>query len=144
MPTSSRRDPFHGFNFRVEIDGVAVAAFTECTGLSSETEVVEYREGGDFRVRKLPGLTKYSNIVLKRGITADRTLWEWRQQIVSGRVERRSGSVIVLDAERQDVARWNFVEAWPAKWVGPDLNAQSSEVAIETLELAHEGLEWAS
>jgi len=144
MPTSSRRDPFHGFNFRVEIDGVAVAAFTECTGLSSETEVVEYREGGDFRVRKLPGLTKYANLVLRRGITLDRTLWEWRQQVINGRAERRSCSVILLDTERQEVARWNIVEAWPAKWVGPDLNAQSNEVAIETLELAHEGLEWAS
>jgi phage tail-like protein len=144
MPTSSRRDPFHGFNFRVEIDGVTVAAFTECSGLASETEVVEYREGGDFRIRKLPGLTKYTNIVLKRGLTLDRTLWEWREAIVNGRADRRNGSVILMDAERNEVARWNFHEAWPAKWVGPELDARSNDVAIETLELAHEGLEWAS
>ncbi|MGE0464351.1 MAG: phage tail protein [Vicinamibacterales bacterium] len=142
MPASSRRDPFHGFNFRVEIDGVAVAAFAQVSGLSSETDVVEYREGADFRARKLPGLTKYANIVLKRGITVDRSLWEWRKAITNGRIDRRNGAIILMDAERNEVARWTFVEGWPAKWEGPDLDARSNDVAIETLEIAHEGLEW--
>lgn len=138
-----RPDPLSAFNVRVEINGITVAGFTECSGLASETEVVEYREGGDFRTRKLPGLTKFPNIVLKRGLTLDRSLWEWRQTVVNGTVDRRSGSVILLDAARNEVARWNFFEAWPSKWEGPALNAQSSAVAIETLEIAHEGLEWA-
>lgn len=144
MPSSSRRDPLSGFNVRVEIEGVAVAGFTECTGLGSQTDVVSFREGGDHRIRLLPGLTRFTPIVLKRGLTLDRLLWEWRQTVVNGHVERRSGSVILLDAERNEVARWNFIEGWPAKWVGPELNAQSSDVAIETLEIVHEGLEWAT
>ena len=142
MPPSSRHDPLSGFNIQIEINGIAAAGFSECSGLSSETDVVEYREGGDRRVRLLPGLTRFGRIVLRRGITADRALWDWRQTVVNGTADRRSGSVILLDAERNEVARWNFFEAWPSKWVGPDLNAQSSEVAIETLEIAHEGLEW--
>ena len=94
MSASSRHDPYAGFNFRVEIDGITVAAFSECSGLSSETSVVEYREGGEPRIRKLPGQTKFSNITLKRGVTEDRTLWEWRQTVVNGKVERRNGSVV--------------------------------------------------
>lgn len=142
MPTASRRDPFPAFNVRVEIDGVPAAAFTECRGLASETDVVEYREGGDARVRVLPGLTRYPPIVLKRGITLDRSLWDWRKRVVDGRVERRNGAVILLDADRTEVARWTFHDGWPSKWEGPVLNAQSGDVAIETLEIVHEGLEW--
>ena len=143
MSASSRHDPYAGFNFRVEIDGLTVAAFSECSGLSSETAVVEYREGGESRIRKLPGQTKFSNLTLRRGVTEDRTLWEWRQTVVNGKVERRNGSVVLLDTAHNEVARWNFFEAWPAKWEGPHLNARSSDVCIETLELAHEGFEWA-
>jgi phage tail-like protein len=143
MP-GTRRDPLHGFNFRVEIDNVSIAAFTECTGLGSTTDVVEYREGGDLRVRKLPGITNYRNIVLKRGITLDRSLWEWQKAIASGRADRRNGRIVLMDAERNEVARWSFVEGWPVRWEGPDLDAQSSAVAIETLEITHEGLEWES
>jgi len=139
----NRPDPLAGFNVRVEIEGVIVAAFAECSGLESETAVIEYREGGDHSTRKLPGLTKYANIVLKRGLTVDRTLWNWYQTVVNGQVQRRSGSIILLDASHQEVTRWNFFEAWPAKWQGPTLNAHSNEVAIETLEIAHERLEWA-
>ena len=67
-------------------------------------------------MRRLPGLTKYANLVLKHGITLDRSLWNWRQTVVNGAVDRRNGSVILLDATRKEVARWNFRDAWPAKW----------------------------
>ncbi|MEZ5286229.1 MAG: phage tail protein [Vicinamibacterales bacterium] len=144
MPSSSRNDPLSGFNIRVEISGITAAGFTECTGLSSETEVVSYREGTDRRVRRLPGLTKFANVTLKRGISTDRALWDWRQAVVDGQVDRRVVSIVLMDAARNEVARWNLFEAWPAKWEGPTLNASSSAVAIETLEIAHEGLEWAS
>lgn len=144
MSAAPRRDPWSAFNIRVEIEGVAVAGFTECTGLGSETEVVAWREGGDHRVRLLPGLTSYPRLVLKRGITLDRSLWDWYQSVVDGRVQRRRGSIVLVDATRAEVARWNFVDAWPAKWTGPDLDAESTDIAIETLEIVHEGLEWVS
>lgn len=143
MAPSVRKDPYGSFNFLLEIDGIARAAFSEVSGLATETEVVEYREGGDKTnsVRKFPGLTKYTNIVLKRGITADTSLWTWRKTVIDGVVRRANGSVILLDASRNPVLRWNFRNAWPCKWEGPALSAKAKEVAIETLELAHEGFD---
>lgn len=140
--TGERKDPYRGFNFLVEIDGISRAAFQECSGFDSEVEVVEYREGGyNTTLRKLPGLNKYSNITLKWGITDDRELYDWHRQTVQGGVERKSGSIVLQDSRQQEVARWNFTDAWPTKWTGPDLNAEGNEVAIETLELVHEGIE---
>jgi phage tail-like protein len=142
-PAPSRQDPFRAFNFLVEIDGVAVAAFMEVSGLDSETEVIEYRTG-DSKVSstlKLPGLTKYANLVLKRGLTRDLSLWQWRKTVVDGRSERRNGVIVLMAEDRTPALRWTFRNGWPCKWEGPDLNAKASEVAIETLELAHEGLE---
>jgi phage tail-like protein len=142
MPPAGRTDPYPSFSFLVELDGIASAAFTSVTGLESETSVIEYRTGAEpTRVRKLPGLTKYPNIVLKRGLTRDRELWTWRKAIVDGKPDRRSGSIVLLDETGQEVVRWNFVRGWPAKWEGPALNARANEIAIETLEIAHEGLE---
>jgi phage tail-like protein len=128
----------------LEIDGVATAGVTEVSGLNTETSVIEYREGSDRSLtRKLPGITKYSNITLKRGFTKDRSLWQWRKTVMDGAPQRRNGSVVLLDESRQEVARWNFHNAWPCKWEASSLHAKSSEVAIETLELAHEGFELA-
>jgi phage tail-like protein len=138
--------PYGKFNFLLEIEGVTTTAgFTEVSGIRSETEVIEYREGGDVRgsVRKLPGLHKFANVVLKRGFSANTELWQWRQLVVNGSVDRRAGSIILLDAARNEVLRWNFYEGWPCKWEGPALNAKSGEVAIETLEIAVESIELA-
>jgi phage tail-like protein len=140
-PAQQRHDPYKVFKFRVEIDGLIVAAFSEVSGLESETTVVEYRTGADHVMRKLPGLTKYPNIVLKRGITDDMELWNWRKRIVDGNPDRRNGSIVLQDDQGQDKVRWNFYDGWPCKYDGPNLNAKSNDVAIETLELAHEGLE---
>jgi phage tail-like protein len=141
MPPPQRDDPYKTFNFLVEIDGIAVAAFSEVSGLESETEVVEYRAGGETStVRKLPGLTKYANIVLRRGVTQNAELWNWRKAVEQGAVDRRNGSVVLLDDDRTPVLRWNFSNGWISKWVGPALNAKGNEVAIETIEIAHEGL----
>ena len=138
----ARHDPYKAFSFRVEIDGLTAASFSEVSGLESEVEVIDYREGGEpARVRKLPGLRRYTNIVLKRGLTQDTELWNWYKQVLDGDVHRRNGSVILLDEQGHEQVRWNFVDSWPCKYVGPTLNAKSSEVAIETLELAHEGIE---
>jgi len=141
MPPKTRTDPFRNFNFRVEIDGIAVASFAEVSGLESETVVIDYRTGDSRVTRKLPGLTKYANIVLKRGMTLDLALWQWRKSVVEGRAERRNGSIVLSDEAGKDMLRINFFEGWPCKWEGPALNAKTSEVAIETLEIAHEGLE---
>jgi phage tail-like protein len=142
MPAAQRDDPYKAFNFLVEIDGIARAAFSEVSGLESETAVIEYRVGGELNtVRKLPGLTKYGNIVLRRGVTKDAELWNWRKTVVDGNVDRRNGSITLLDDARNEVVRWNFRNGWISKWDGPALNAKSNEVAIETIEIAHEGLE---
>ena len=149
MPTTERTDPFSRFNFLLEIAGITqdsiVAGFSEVSGLANEPEVIEYREGNERMnsPRKIPGLTRYSNIVLKRGLTTDNSLWNWRKNLIDGLVDRRSGSIILLDPSRKEVLRWNFYNAWPCKWEGPVLKAKSGEVAIETLEIAYEGFELA-
>jgi phage tail-like protein len=142
MPeTGSRTDPFSSFNFLVEIEGVTVAGFSECSGLTAETDIVEYRNGDeDITVRKLPGLKKFTNLVLKRGVTDSEDLWDWREQVLNGQTQRQSGSVVLLNESRQEAVRWNFREGWPSKWEGPTFNAKNNETAIETLEIAHEGL----
>lgn len=140
-----RDDPYKAFSFVVEIDGIERAAFSEVSGLESETAVVEYRVGSELNtVRKLPGLTKYANIVLRRGVTKDDELWNWRKAVVDGNVDRRNGSIVLLDDARNEVVRWSFRNGWPCKWEGPALNARANEVAIETLEIAHESLELVS
>lgn len=142
MPTGARNDPFRQFNFVINIDGVGSGAFSEVSGLDTETDPVEYREGSeDITVRKLPGLRKYPNITLKRGFTKDRGLWDWRKTVMDGKTQRKSGSITLLNEARQEALRWNFREGWPCKLQGPPLNATTNEVAIETLEICHEGLE---
>ena len=138
----SRHDPYKVFKFRVEIDGLTSAAFSEVSGLDSETAVIEYRTGSEPNsVRKLPGLTKYPNIVLKRGITRDAELSDWRQRIVEGNIDRRNGSIVLQDDSGADQVRWIFRDGWPCKLQGPHLNAHGNDIAIETLEISHEGLE---
>jgi len=144
MATGDIKDPFGNYNFLVEIDGITRAAFQECSGFDSTIDVIEHREGGEnTTLRKLPGMTKYSNIQLKWGMTDDRELYDWHRQIVQGEIERKNGSIVLLDRKGEEVARWNFVRAWPTKWDGPDLNAEGTDVSVEMLELAHEGVEQA-
>jgi phage tail-like protein len=141
---AQRIDPYKGYRFLVEIDGIQQAAFAECSGLGSEIEVVEYREGGEGSpVRKAPGRVRYPNVVLKWGVTGSRELYNWHLQIINGTLERKSGSVILLDDKGQEKVRWNFSEAWPSKWEGPTLNARGNEVAIEALTLTCERIELA-
>src|SRR5262245_15343000 len=144
MPTTAdRNDPYSAFNFLVTIDGVvSQAGFSEVSGLSMETDVIEYRTGSeDTTVRKLPGLKKFANIVLKRGVTPDTKLWEWRKQVLDGKTQRQSGSITLLDEARKPAVEWAFREAWPRKLDGPTFNGKTNEVAIETLELAVESVQ---
>lgn len=139
---ADRIDPYSQYNFLVEIDGVSAAGFTEVGGLTTEQDIIEYREGADTAtVRKLPGLRKYSNITLKRGFTQNKELWEWRKTTIDGATERRAGSIILLDEGRKEALRWNFSEGWISKWEGPALNPTANEASIESLEIAIEGLE---
>jgi phage tail-like protein len=137
-----RNDPYPALNFAVEIDGVNVALFAEVSGLDVTIDVIEYRNGAeDITVRKLPGLAKYSNIVLKRGIVGDLSLWQWLSTVRQGAAQRRNGVIVLLDEHRDAVLRFRFQRGWPCKLVGPTFNARSNEVAIETLEICHEGLD---
>jgi phage tail-like protein len=142
MPaTGTRNDPYAAFNFLVEIENVTVAGFHEVSGLTTETDAIDYRVGDEENiVRKLPGLKKITNIVFKRGYTDSKELWAWRKKVLDGQTERQSGSIVLLNENRQEVLRWNFREGWPCKWEGPALNAKNNEVAIESLEVCHEGL----
>jgi phage tail-like protein len=137
-----RKDPFRNFNFVVEILGIKQAGFTDCTGFGATTEPTEINEGGlnEFS-RKFPGRTKQNNITLKWGMTDSRVLYDWYRGIVQGEIIRLDGSIVVFDLQGAEVARWNFRRAWPTKWEGPAFSAKANEVAIETLELAHHGLE---
>ncbi len=142
MADAKRNDPYGQFNFVIEIDGVVKGGFSEVSGLTTDTNIIEYREGNEIgTVRKLPGLMKYNNIVLKRGWTKDKSLWDWRKKVIDGKTQRTTGSIVLLDEGRQPALRWKFTAGWPSKWEGPALNGKTSEVAIETLEIAHEGLE---
>ncbi len=141
---SARNDPYAQFNFLVEIDGVTVAGFTEVSGLTAESEVIEYRTGADEpTVRKLPGLLSYGNITLQVGYTDNTDLWEWRKTTLDGATQRRDGSIILLNESREEALRWNFANGWISKYDGPSLNSTTNEAAIETVEITIERLELA-
>jgi len=141
LTLAQRVDPYMGFRFLVEIQGLIVAGFTEVTGLQAETEFEEIKEGGvNDHIHKLPKLTKYPNITLKRGITDSDVLWKWHQEVVSGHFKRKDGFIVLLDSVGDEKWRWFFSDAYPVKWTGPDLKTDSSTVAVETLELAHNGI----
>src|SRR6266498_3716853 len=116
MATGDRVDPYRGYNFRIELDRI------------------EYREGNEkpLTARKMPGLNKYSNISLKWGTTDDASLWEWRKKAIDGKMERKNGSIILINDAGEEKTRWNFHDGWPTKWTGPSFNATGNEVAIET------------
>jgi phage tail-like protein len=148
MPAKYRDDPYGGYNFEIVIngisdDGTAVkGSFAEASGLEVDIQPIEYRNGAeDITMRKIPGLKKFPNIVLKRGILGDVALWNWIQEAMDGKVNRTEGSVVLLDENKQEVMRWNFKRGWPCKWTGPGLNAKNNEIGMETLEICHEGLQ---
>ena len=142
MTLNNRIDPYSSFRFLVEIQGLIVGGFSEVSGLQAETEVEEVREGGiNYHVHKFPKITKYSNLILKRGITDSDVLWKWYQDVVKGVFLRKSGFIILLDGEGNEKWRWHFIDAYPVKWTGPDLKGDSSTIAVETLEISHNGIE---
>jgi phage tail-like protein len=143
-----RDDPYGGYNFELVLtgisdDGKAVkGSFAEVSGLEVDVPAIDYRNGSeDIRVRKIPGLKKYNAVVLKRGIIGDLALWNWIRLAMQGQVKRTEAAIVLNDENRREVMRWNLTRAWPSKWTGPGLNAKNNEIAMETLELSHEGLD---
>ena len=134
-------DPGVAFRFTVELDGLLIADFTEVSGLEAETEVKVVREGGvNEYEHSFVTIRKYPPLVLKRGFTNSTELWSWYEGTTTGRLQRKDGSIILLDASGQETCRWSFMGSYPVKWVGPQLRANTSEVAIESLEIVHQGI----
>jgi phage tail-like protein len=145
--TGIRLDPYLSCNFVIEIEGLLVGGFAECSGLQVESETFEYREGGvnDY-VHRFVGPTKHPPLMLKRGVSLIDGLWGWHQDVVAGNITRRNGTIYLLDRQKLangnvvPVRWWNFLTGVPVKWTGPDLQATASAVAFETVEIAHRGL----
>jgi len=138
-----REDPLVGFHFAVEVQGKINGYFTEVSGLGSESEIIEQKvttPAGVEIVKKIPGRLKWGDITLKRGITSNMDLWEWRKEVEEGQVNnaRKNGSIIMFDQELTEVARWNFNNAWPVKITGPAPKSDSNEIVVEELVMAHE------
>lgn len=135
------KDPVPTCRFYVDIAGIAQAVFTEMSGLQLETEVTDYAEGGQNGfVHKLPGRTKVGNLTLKRGVTKSGEFFKWYEELLHGTVKPRNVTVSMYDVKGEQVMKWDFLNAYPVKWTGPQFSADGKNVAIETLELAHEGL----
>jgi phage tail-like protein len=143
--SNQRRDPFTNHRFIVEIGGITQASFCEVIIPDSISEIIEQREGTDseHNVRKQSGLTTFGNLILKWGLTSSMELYNWRKTVEQGKISiaRRNLSVVLIDEEGNEAARWNFINAWPNRYKGPDLNAKGNEIAIETMEIAFESMQ---
>jgi phage tail-like protein len=155
------KDPYANYRFKLELGSITVAGFSECSGLNIEVKVMEYKEGGNNSTTlKFPEAAAYSNLVLKRGITRDLDLINWQLDVVNGQFSTnkrpqfspdknpappdpsQKGIAVLLTNEKgEEVRRWNLIRAFPVKWAGPEFKATGNEIAIETLEIAHEGIE---
>ena len=133
--------PYAKFRYKVEIDGLEAGGFSEASGFDASIDVIEYREGDMVQTpMKLPGLKKYGNITLKQGVADSMVMYEWMIAGVEGEVERKTITITILDETETATASWQVINAWPAKHTAPDFNALTSEVAIESIEIAHEGM----
>src|SRR5258708_439122 len=139
--TGIRVDPYLAFNFFVEIQGILSGGFSEVSGLQAETETQEYAEGGlNHYVPHFAGRPRSPPLVLRHGLTSLDGLWSWHQKVIQGKVTRLNGTIYLLNEMRMPLIWWNFKNAFPTKWAGPDLRAGSSDIAFESIELVHEGL----
>jgi len=142
MASEQRSDPLLGYNFAVEIEGLMAGGFNEVSGLGAEIETEDFREGGvnEF-IHRRAGPVKYSgSLVLKKGIVDQRAIWDWCWEAFRGKITRHNVSIILMDSAGQEKQRWNFEGAYPVKWSGPEMKAHANEVAMESVELAHQGL----
>ena len=134
--------PYKKYRFRLEMDGIDQAGFSEVSGFDASIDVVEYRDGDSpvTTAMKMPGLTKYGNVTLKWGVSDSMSLYEWIQSVSEGTIERKTVTITVLDDVGDAKTSWHLINAWPTKYTAPDFNSTASEVALESLELAHEGM----
>jgi phage tail-like protein len=139
-------DSLVGFKFSLDLQGTAKGYFKEVSGIGSEHELIEDKlttdKGIDF-IKKLPGRLKWNDVTLKRGITDNMDIWEWRKLAEDGDMSkaRKDCSIIMYDRAGKPQARWNFVAAWPSKVTGPEAKSDSNDIGIEEMVLVHEGLE---
>lgn len=139
------KDPVTAASFYLEIQGHCSGTFKECSGLGSESEIITHvtaDKDGKVVIQKIPGNLKWDNIVMKRGVTDDMGIWEWRKMVEDGKVvdARSSGTITMYNQNNEAVAEWTFDNAWPVKVSGPQLNASSNDIAVEELTIAHEGM----
>jgi len=141
---ADRIDPYRNFRFKIKIDGINIASFSDVTVADSTTEAIEYREGTDLPTgtKQLSGLTKYGNITLKRGITDSMDLYKWRKKVedTGAQGARKNISIILVDEAGTEKSQWDIVSAWPTKYTPNELSAKANDVFIETFELVHEGI----
>jgi phage tail-like protein len=146
MSPTRNTDPLLAFTFGLEVQGIITGYFTEVSGVSSENEVVEHKvtDPSTHRehVQKVPGRIKWTDITLKRGVTNIMDIWDWRQMVVDGDMNkaRKNGSIILYDRSYSEIARWDFTNGWPSKVTGPTFKADSNDFAVEELTIVHEGL----
>lgn len=138
----ARLDPYSAYNFLVEIDGIIAGGFTDVSGLSIEINFTEPRRfGGENNIEyKFITGVKYTDITLKHGLTDLDVLWNWYEDVINGKIDRKNGSIYLLDHSGIPAMWWDFYEAYPIKWEGPAFNASGNAVATETLVLTHKGL----
>jgi phage tail-like protein len=144
MALATRTDPYLGFHFKVEIQGLVVGGFSEATGLQVEVETEDYQEGGAVGfAHKLPKAMKYPNVVLKRGLTDADALWKWLHSVgkKGSKLDRKTVRIIVLDSEGKEKVSWRCLQALPVKWAASDLKSDANSVQVESLELVHCGIE---
>lgn len=141
--TGQRTDPYAAYNFRLDIQGVEEARFTECSGIGMRVEALRYREGGrSASEHRLPGRPRYADVTLRYGLTSSRSLWDWFMSAVEGKVQRKNVSIVLLKRDgTTEATRWNLGRAWPSEWRGAPLDAMGHEVAVESLTLVYESLE---
>lgn len=144
---ADREDPLVAFKFGLEIEGKLSGFFTQVGGIGSETEVIQQKivnsETGETIIRQIPGRLSWTPVSLKRGVTSAMDIWEWRQQVVEGKIDdaRTNCSLVAYSQDNTEIARWNFVNAWPSKVIGPEMDAGSTTYMIEDVTIVHEGVE---
>ena len=139
-------NPIQAFYFLLEMEKISGAAFLTVTGIGSENEVIEHKvmgTGGQTVIQKIPGRLTWTEITLRRGVTANTDLWKWRQMVVTGKVKdaRTNCSITAYDSTGTEVARWNLIAAWPSKVVGPEMDSAGQNYMIEEMTIVHEGME---
>ena len=147
---ADREDPLVAFKFGLEIEGKLSGFFTSVNGIGSESEVIEHKivnpDTGETIIQKLPGRMAWTDVTLKRGVTSSIDIWEWRQQVVDGKVDdaRTNCSVTAYNQANEEIARWNLDNAWPSKVVGPEMDSGSQDYMIEEVTIVHDGMARAS